>query len=384
MRILYFSKDYTPHDHRFLSTLVDSGHQVFFLRLEQGEHARESRALPTQVDQVDWAGGKKLARRRDGLRLLLDLKRVLRTLNPDVVHAGPLQSAAFLTALSGYRPLVSMSWGYDLLLDAERNAAWRWVTRFTLKRSTVMIGDCRTVRELAVGHGMPAERIVTFPWGVDLQKFNPLEGQDRPIVWPPDGEQKGRSEIFLLLCNRSWEPIYGVDLIAKAFVLASQMLAGGDHPELRLLMPGNGSQADLLRQIFSSGGCLDRVDFPGQVSQPDLPRYYRSADLYLSASHSDGSSVSLMEAMACGLPVLVSDIPGNREWVTPGVQGWWFPDGDFRAMAEAIVQAVEKRKRLPEMGRAARQVAEQRADWERNSSRLLEAYELAISIENQA
>lgn len=384
MRIVYFSKDYTPHDHRFLSALVNAGQQVFYLRLEQAEHARESRPLPSQVDLVDWAGGKKLAGRRDGLRLLLDLKRVLRTLRPDVVHAGPLQNAAFLTAISGYRPLVSMSWGYDLLLDAERNAAWRWVTRFTLRRSTVMIGDCQTVRELAVGYGMPAKRIVTFPWGVDLRMFSPRDTPERPNTWPSGDERNQHSEVFLLLCNRSWEPIYGVDLIARAFVLASQMLVSGDHPELRLLMLGNGSQADLLRQIFSSGGCLDRVHFPGQVSQPDLPRYYRSADLYLSASHSDGSSVSLMEAMACGLPVLVSDIPGNREWITPGIQGWWFPDGDVQAMAEAIVQAVENRKQLPEMGRAARQVAEQRADWERNSSRLLEAYELAISIENKA
>ena len=384
MRILYFSKDYTPHDHRFLSTLVDAGQQVFYLRLEQAEHARESRALPAQVDLVEWAGGKRLARRRDGLRLLLDLKRVLRTIRPDVVHAGPLQNTAFLTAVSGYRPLVSMSWGYDLLLDAERNAVWRCVTRFTLKRSTVLIGDCQTVRELAVGYGMPAENIVIFPWGVDLRMFSPRDTPELQSTWSYDEERNQHSEIFLLLCNRSWEPIYGVDLIARAFVMASQMLAGRDHPELRLLMLGNGSQADLLRQIFSSGGCLDRVDFPGQISQPDLPRYYRSADLYLSASHSDGSSVSLMEAMACGLPVLVSDIHGNREWVTPGLQGWWFPDGDFRAMAEAIVQAVENRKRLPEMGRAARQVAEQRADWERNSSRLIEAYELAIRIENQA
>ena len=62
---------------------------------------------------------------------------------------------------------------------------------------------------------------------------------------------------------------------------------------------------------------------------------YRAADLYLSASHSDGSSVSLMEALGCGLPVLVSDIPGNREWVTDGEQGWLFPDGDDAAAVAA-------------------------------------------------
>jgi glycosyltransferase involved in cell wall biosynthesis len=379
MRILYFSRDYTPHDHRFLAELAKTEHQVYYLRLERRGHAREDRSLPPQVEQIPWAGGRAVALREHGPRLLLDLNRVLRAVKPDVVHAGPIQTTAFLVALSGYRPLVSMSWGYDLLVDAQRDALWRWATRFTLKRSAVMVGDCQTIRKLAVSYGMPDERIVIFPWGVDLHRFSPGSDLERQKVWPSYGERENKSKVFVLLCNRNWEPIYGVEVIAKAFVLASQMLAGRDLPELRLLMLGNGSQAGLLREIFSRGGFLEQVHFPGHVSQTDLPRYYRSSDLYLSASHSDGSSVSLLEAMACGLPALVSDIPGNQEWITPGVQGWWFPDGDYHTMAERIVQAVEQRERLPEMGRAARLLAEQRADWERNFPELLRAYELAVS-----
>jgi hypothetical protein len=66
-----------------------------------------------------------------------------------------------------------MSWGYDLIQDAERNALWRWATRFTLRHSAAMVGDCETIRQLATSYGMPDERIVTFPWGVDLQHFSP-------------------------------------------------------------------------------------------------------------------------------------------------------------------------------------------------------------------
>ncbi len=117
--------------------------------------------------------------------------------------------------------------------------------------------------------------------------------------------------------------------------------------------------------------------FPGQINYTDLPRYYRSADLYISASHSDGTSISLLEAMACGCPVLVSDIPGNREWVQQGVNGWLFPDGDAWALEQAIFQAVEQRELLPEMGRAARRIAEQRADWNLNFAQLERAFEIA-------
>jgi glycosyltransferase involved in cell wall biosynthesis len=81
--------------------------------------------------------------------------------------------------------------------------------------------------------------------------------------------------------------------------------------------------------------------------------------------------------MACGSPALVSDIPGNREWITPGENGWLFPPGDAHALAQAILDAVERRARLPDMGRSARRLAEQRADWKQNFPLLFSAYRIA-------
>ncbi len=366
MRVLYFTRDYTPHDYRFLAALAETPHQVFYLRLERRGAQLEERPLPPQIEQVPWRGGRAPARLRDGPALLADLKRVIARVQPDLIHAGPVQSAALLAALAGFRPLVSMSWGSDLLRDAERDFRWRWATRFTLGRTTVMLGDCQAVRDKAVSLGFPAQRFVTFPWGVDLEHFSPAAGD----AWRA---RRGWQEAFVLLSLRSWEPVYGVDVLARAFGLAAQ-----ECPELRLILLGTGSQAGLLRRILQQYGVLDRVFFGGQVGYAGLPEYYRAADLYLSASHSDGSSVSLMEALACGRPVLVSDIPSNREWVAPGVQGWRFPDGDAAALAAAILQAARERARLPEMGSAARALAEERADWKKNFAKLLQAYDLAV------
>jgi glycosyltransferase involved in cell wall biosynthesis len=304
--------------------------------------------------------------------LLTGLKRVIRQVKPDLIHAGPIQTSALLAALSGFRPLVSMSWGYDLLVDANRNQFWRWATRYALQHSDVMVGDCRTIRQQAISFGMPDERIITFPWGIDLSHFN------------VSTFKRSNVQTFFLLSTRGWEPIYGVDVIAQAFVKAAKEVQarrahGEDLPELRLIMLGNGSQASLIRQIFAEGGVLDQIGFPGHAGYLDLPGYYHSADLYVSASHSDGSSISLLEAMACGRPVLVSDIPGNREWVRHGEEGWWFPDGDAGALARAILRAVEDRHRLPDMGQKARCVAEQRADWNKNFPKLIMAYDMALS-----
>jgi glycosyltransferase involved in cell wall biosynthesis len=85
-----------------------------------------------------------------------------------------------------------------------------------------------------------------------------------------------------------------------------------------------------------------------------------------------------MEAMACGLSVLVSDIPGNREWVQPGEQGWHFLDGDVEALAEGIVRAVDQQDALPDIGRKSRKLAEERANWPENVKRLFVAYKMAM------
>jgi glycosyltransferase involved in cell wall biosynthesis len=363
MRILYFTKDYTPHDHRFLAALAETQHEIFYLRLERNPRQVEDRPVPSKIEQVIWAGGRGEFRWRDLPRLAIDLRRVIKRLHPDLIHAGPIQTCAFLAVLSGFRPILTMSWGFDLMQDAERNGWWRWVTRYTLARSTFFTSDAAVTRERAVRYGMDPARTVVFPWGVDLKRFD-VSTPERP-----------RKNGFTVFCNRSWEPRYGVDVLARAFVQAARQ-----SEEIGLLLLGGGSQAGAIRQILMGGGVLDRVQFGGQVSQTDLPRWYHMADLYISPSHVDGSSVSLMEALACGIPALVSDIPANREWVSEGVNGWLFPDGDAAALADRILAALAQRRKLSGIGRAGRRSAEERADWKKNFSKLLEAYEQTLRL----
>jgi glycosyltransferase involved in cell wall biosynthesis len=238
-----------------------------------------------------------------------------------------------------------------------------------------MIGDCNTIRDLAISYGMQPERIVTFPWGVDLGHFRP---RDNPSVDAVTSKKQATSRPFTLLSTRGWEPIYGVDVIARAFVQAARQIQS-----LRLVMLGNGSQTGLLRRVFISGGVEDRVVYPGQVGYDELPTFYQAADIYISASHSDGTSISMLEALACGTPCLVSDIPGNREWITPGGNGWLFADNDAVGLAQGIVQAYETAQDLSRwkaLSEVARGTAEKRADWRKNFQLLLAAFDMAMEI----
>jgi len=257
-----------------------------------------------------------------------------------------------------------MSWGFDLMKDVERGPWWRFATRYTLQRSSYFTSDANVTRDKAVAYGMQPEKTIVFPWGVDLEHFRPQPADSKPLPG------------FTLFCNRSWEPNYGVDVLARAFVKVAQQ-----RPEVSLLLLGGGSQGAAIRQILSSGAVLENVTFAGQISQKDLPRYYHMADLYISPSHVDGSSVSLMEALACGLPCLVSDIPANLEWVVEGENGWIFPDGDAAALATKILAVIENRQALPGIAQNARAVAQERADWQKNFKKLLTAYSATIGKE---
>jgi glycosyltransferase involved in cell wall biosynthesis len=366
MRILYFSRDYCPHDHRILSAIVAGGHEVHYLRLEDAGRKLESRPIPEAVQVVQWRGGMKKFHWYNIPSLVLSLKEVIIDVRPDLIHAGPIQSVGFVSVLSGFHPLVSMSWGFDLMQDSEKNIYSRWVTRNVLSRSDWLFGDCQAVLNKAEEFGYNLKRSSFFPWGVDLEQFS--TGEATPLR-----KQLGWIDEIILFCNRSWEPQYGVDIVAQAFVKASQV-----NDKLRLLLPGSGSQQEKIKQILQDGNVINKVVFAGQVPNTELPDYYRAADLYISASHTDGSSVSLMEALACGLPAAISNIPSNLEWVSPGEEGWLFNDGSVEQLS-ALMQKLDLEKvNLAVMQIKARRKAEKFADWNSNQRKMLKGYDMAV------
>ena len=364
MRILYFTAQDSPHDRRFLRALAGTIHQVFSLRMHPCQPLTPSGitelAWPAEApDWKSWPGW--LA----GIAQFLD---IIADLEPDLVHAGPVQGPACLTAMAGFHPLATMSWGYDLLRLTERSPWMRFAAGYTLAHSDLLLADCQTVVEKAARYGFEPSKTVRFPWGVDLAHFSPENANKTGSAFR---SSLGWENQFVILCNRSWSPPYGVDLLAQAFVRISQQ-----QPDFRLLLAGDGSQSDLIHRILQPVD--DKVHFPGWIDFDNLPALYGAANLFVSPSHYDGSSVSLMEALACGCPVLVSDIPSNQEWVQPGEVGAWFTDGDLASL-ENQLSALAADPKLEAYGKNARVLAEKRADWNENFNKLLDAYQMALS-----
>lgn len=363
MRILYLTQGLTGHDRRFAALLTEAGHRVHYLALDDVPAA----PLPDGVRWEAWPARPAAdPRTPEGARALAPaLREVLARVRPDAVHAGPVQTAGLAAALAGARPRVVMSWGSDVLVDADRDGGWAAATRQALADVDGFACDCRTVLERA-RHFAPIadERVALFPWGTDLQRFSPGPS---PLCERLAG---GRPDAFVVLCTRAWEPIYGIDTLVRGFADARSK-----EPRLRLVLLGGGSLAARVDSWIREAGIDDAVLRPGPVGHDALPDWFRAADLYASCAHSDGTSVSLLEAMATALPVLVTDIPSNREWVTVGENGWLAAVGDADAVANALLDAA----RTAEGERAAigarnRRVVEERADWPRVARPLLELY----------
>jgi len=359
LKILYISRGYTTHDRRFITSFAAEGWEI--VHLPMLDYRLDDRPLPDGVQTLRWTPDlREPVSSGDWIDREKRLRSILATETPDVVIAGPVQSGAYLAALAGASPLMTVSWGTDMLVDADRNAQLRMATKYTLDRSDAVFGDCRAVREAVKRHaGMPDKCIVTFPWGIDLDRFAPGESA---LTLRKD---LGWEDRVVFISTRTWEPVYAIDVMVEAFAIVSAEL-----PEARLILLGGGSREDEIRQLIRDRGLESVVHAPGRVSYKALPDYFRTANAYVSSALSDGTSVSLLEAMATGVPVVVSDSYGNLEWVEGGVNGELARPGDAESLAEAMVAVVADPRRAARIGETNVAVARARADWSKNFPQL--------------
>lgn len=290
-------------------------------------------------------------------------QHVVHNVLPDLIQAGPIPTGGFFAAFAGFHPLLMMSWGSDVLSFPDEGPAARLITEFALERANMAIADCEVVRErVAAFSGLPLKRIVCLPWGVDLAKFRPKTsalGLRCRLGW---------NDCKVIISTRSFEPIHGplVFLNAMEKVLS-------ERDDARVLMLGDGSLRRAVGWFIQEHGLFGKVHLPGQMPEDILPDCFAEADLYVSATNCDGSSISLLQAMACGLPAVVADRYGNKEWVTQGENGWLYPAGDAEPLAQTILQALEDDATRQLAGEANIRIARARADWDKNFARVLTA-----------
>jgi glycosyltransferase involved in cell wall biosynthesis len=345
--------------------MVKGGHQPHFISYYPGEHVQVTGVQNYFYDYFTMHRFRRLV----SLQTAWHLRRLLQHIQPDILHTGWVQDHGFFGALCGFHPVLSMPWGSDILIRPYDSTFSKWITRFTIKRADMVTCDCEVVKkEIIQLAGYPAEKIMVFPWGIDLNIFKPFQGESKVK------RQLGWEDKQILIMNRSFKPVYGIE-----YFLAGLPMVNAHRPETRVILVGDGIlRADYEAKVASLG-LKDKVYFTGFVDDRRMAEYLQAADIYVTTSLSDGTSCSMLEAMACGLPVVVSDTPAYFEWVEDGVNGYIVPRCDSLMLAEQLVHLLGDANLRHEMGQRNLGIAKDRADWEKNFDQLQGIYYALIN-----
>ncbi len=383
MKVLYASDDLGPHDQRLLGAVAAGPDREVHLLTFYNRSAR----LPDWLGQecpnvtvhhqrfpaypeVPSRSGRlltALVRRRDERRYLASFAAALREIRPDVLHVGWAQTTGYAAALSGFHPTVLTPWGSDILVWPRASRRDREKARRALRHADAVACDAEAVRRRIVEiAGLDPARIAVFPWGVDLERFRPSSSNllRARLGWGDDP---------IVVMTRQMREVYGVLEFAKGFARVRARAFGA-----RLLLVGDGHlRAQVEAALQPLGPCWHTA---GAVENARMAEFLQAGDVYASFSTSDGTSVSLLEAFACGLPAVVTDLEANREWVKDGENGFLVPTGDMEAMADRLGRILGDPALRKRMGERCLVIARERADWRRNAQIMLGCYASAARM----
>src|SRR5688572_1296864 len=221
------------------------------------------------------------------------LRSVVDRLQPDVIQAHFLFRWPYIAALAGSRPLIATPWGSDLYLATGER---RRQADYALRNADAVIARSPHMRRELLTRGVPADRVLDADLGVDLERFSP--GPEPADARPP-----------VILSFRAGTEIYNLDLVLDAF-----RIVRGPLPDARLvLVHGDAPFAKPVQGRVDELARTGAVEIRGHVSHEEMPVYMRAAAVGVSVPRSDGSPSSVWEALATGLPLVLSDLPQLRE-----------------------------------------------------------------------
>lgn len=287
------------------------------------------------------------------------LKRYLSNIKPDVSIGCGALFYGFYASLSQL-PYILFVWGSDVVVYP-RFILFRFMAKYSLKKAKAVIVDSDVQEKACIGLGCDPRKIVRFPW-VDI-KFTLSHGADDVQISKSLRETLGFGQNdSIVISMRHHEPIYDLECLMYAIPRVVK-----EAPSTRFLILGRGSLTEKLKRTAVTMGIAESVKFLGVVPFEEVPKYLKMADIYVSTSLSDGTSASLIEAMACGIPTIVTDIPGNREWIRHDENGLLFPTKNSQVLAEDILRLLKDGNFRNTLVAKARKTVLERADWSRNS-----------------
>jgi L-malate glycosyltransferase len=272
-----------------------------------------------------------------------ELRKLIRQQDPDVLltyNWGAID--AVLSAwTSKRRPLVHHECGFGTEESVNLKARRVWARRILLRRASAVAVTSRTLCEISVRqYKLPPDRVHWIRTGVDVQRFRP----GLSAKWRHEAGVRDNELLFGFVGGL--RPEKNLHFLLRAFATAQ-------IPEGKLVLVGDGAERPRLEQAARDHGIADRVLFTGRVSAPE--KYLAALDIFLLSSSTEQTSNAMLEAMACGLPAVSTDVGDGRELLGDTGAPAVIPPGDLGAYADALVALARSAELRARLGAANRQ-----------------------------
>lgn len=289
------------------------------------------------------------------------LRGYIQNWQPDILHAHRVNSAGWLGAASGFHPFVVTPWGSDVFIGPQRSWVARLLARYTLQHADCITTISKAISDRVVQLGARSKQLRMIYHGVDASIFHPvatssaISNELRQSLSLPDHAR-------LVFSPRAVHPIYNLDIIVQAIPQVRERF-----PEVCFIFaeynpdPVYKHTLDGLIADLGLGGAVRWL--PPTANPGEMAERYRLSDMVLSVPSSDGGTpLTVIEAMACGKPVICSDLPAVREFIASGENGWLVPVRQSAPLAQAIIDILENPGQAIEFGRKAHQLVIEKAD----------------------
>ena len=348
MKIATLANASVVHTQRWVEHFRARGHDVRVFSLERGPDSLA--AVPLPAAPLPGVLRYPLA--------VPALKRALAAYAPDLVDSHFVPNYGLMAALAGRRPFSIAAWGSDLLLAAGRDPLQRARARFAMGRASLVLCDAENLAAAARRAGAPPGIVRAVPWGVDRERFRPDTTR----------------EPGLIVSVRMHEPVY--DLSTVVHGLAPVLAEPGPA---HAVFAGDGSLRAALERLARDTLPAGRYQFTGRISPAEMAALLARAEVCVSASLSDSTSQSLLEAMAAGAIPVVSDIEGNREWVGPGDGAQFFTPSDVAGLTKGVRAALTDTAWSARARARNAEVIARRGDWHVNLGRIERCFECLVA-----
>lgn len=352
MKICYLADAKSPHTHKWAGHFAERGDDVHIVSYRPHDipgvtvHHVPPPYIDSEVELLH--AGRKGLQKATYFLCARAVRRLVKSIDPDILHAFLASSYGFAGACSGFHPLVISSLGSEVVVQPQASIFYRKLLRFNLKRADRVTATSDFLAEATAAYCPDTTTVETIHFGVDTTRFAPRGrsySDERPMVI-------GTVKIL--------EQNYGIDRLIRAF---KKVITMSSDPDISLLIVGGGSLEQSLKQLGHQLGVAERITFVGNLPHHKVMDFLDQIDIFVSLPESETFGVSVVEAAACGIPAVVSDVGGLPEVVDNGVTGFLVEPMNPDAAAERILELVNDQGLRQRMGGAARAQAERKYDW---------------------